>query len=422
MGPPGWQSARPPGSFPQPSGGLPRPELDRGRGRTIFIVALSAVTVAGVALVIGLAVWQSDSAQGSVLALVLAAVPVPLLVGAYLWLDRYEPEPRRYLVSALVWGAVLSVALAAFLEWLAAGPFGASETTEAVVVAPIAEEFAKGLFVVLIVIWRRHLVDGILDGLIYAGLVGVGFAFTENVLYYSGAYSGALDPAIKGVEGTSGVFFMRGLLSPFAHPLFTSATGLGIAVALTATHRWVRLLAPVLGFAVAVGLHAAWNGSALIGGPKVFLLTYLCAMLPLLAAGIGLAAWARRREQMILTRALSDAARRGWLHPAEVHWLVRLGDRAAARRFAYKVAGPSAAKALQAYQQAATEMAFMHDRVLRGTAPPDGIERVRAHLARMQSWRPFVVMPPVSWSAPIDPVRSPNTSPALQQGHNSYRA
>jgi hypothetical protein len=250
----------------------------------------------------------------------------------------------------------------------------------------------------------------------------VGFAFTENVLYYSGAYSGALDPAIKGVEGTSGVFFMRGLLSPFAHPLFTSATGLGIAIALTATHRWVRVLAPVLGFAVAVGLHAAWNGSALIGGPKVFLLTYLCAMLPLLAAGIGLAAWARRREQMILTRALSDAARRGWLHPAEVHWLVRLGDRAAARRFAYKVAGPNAAKALQAYQQAATEMAFMHDRVLRGTAPPDGIERVRAHLARMQSWRPFVVMPPVSWSAPIAPVGSPNTSPALQQGHNSYRA
>ena len=86
------------------------------------------------------------------------------------------------------------------------------------------------------------------------------------------------------------------------------------------------------------------------------------------------------REQKILTRALTDAAARGWLHPAEVHWLVRLGDRGAARRFAGRVAGPHAAKALRSYQQAATEMAFMHDRVLRGTAPPDGIPRVRAHL------------------------------------------
>ena len=270
--------------------------------------------------------------------------------------------------------------------------------------APIAEESAKGLFVILVVIWRRHIVGGILDGLIYAGLVGVGFAFTENVLYYSGAYSGSLDPAIKGVAGTSGVFFVRGLLSPFAHPLFTSAIGIGIGIAVVTAHRWLRYLAPVVGLAVGIGLHAAWNGSAFIGGPKVFLLTYFCAMLPLLGAGIGLAAWARAREQRILTRALGDAARRGWLHPAEVHWLVRLGDQAAARRFARKVAGPQAAKALRAYQQSATEMAFMHDRVLRGRAPADGVDRVRAHLVRMRSWRPFVLMPPVSWSASTGPV------------------
>jgi hypothetical protein len=59
-------------------------------------------------------------------------------------------------------------------------------------------------------------------------------------------------------------------------------------------------------------------------------------------------------------------------------------------------------------------MAFMHDRVLRGTAPPDGIQRVRAHLVRMHSWRPFVVLPPVSWSAPIGPAGVPSVpAPAL---------
>lgn len=380
----------------------------------MLIVVVSIVAALGVLGVIVLAAMRSDSAQGSALTLVLAAVPVPILVGAYLWLDRYEPEPLRFLVAALVWGAVISVVIAGSLEWLAQDAFDASQRTLVVAVAPVVEEAAKGLFVVLIVIWRRHVVGGILDGLIYAGLVGVGFAFTENVLYYSGAYSGLLDPAITGVAGTSSVFFVRGLLSPFAHPLFTSAIGLGIAVAVVTKRRWWRYAAPVLGVAVAIGLHAAWNGSALIGGAKVFLITYFCAMLPLLAAGIGLAAWARTREQTILTRALGDAARRGWLHPAEVHWLVRLGDRAAARRFAATVAGPDAAKALHAYQQACTEMAFMHDRVLRGSAPADGIERVHAHLQRMNSWRPFVVMPPVSWSAPVGPVHPsslPQTAP-----------
>jgi RsiW-degrading membrane proteinase PrsW (M82 family) len=35
--------------------------------------------------------------------------------------------------------------------------------------------------------WRRFAFDGVLDGLVYAGMVGLGFAFTENILYYSRA-------------------------------------------------------------------------------------------------------------------------------------------------------------------------------------------------------------------------------------------
>lgn len=408
----------PPPSGPQPApgplpvvprtspAGLPRPRLDRGPGRTVLIVAVALLAVGGVGGVIALAAFTTDSAGGSVLTLVLAAIPVPFLVGAYLWLDRYDPEPLRFLVGALVWGAVLSVLIAGTVEFAAGEWVDASERTVVVVVAPIAEETAKGLFVVLVMLRRRRVIGGILDGLIYAGLVGVGFAFTENVLYYAGAYGGQLSPALQGAGAATGVFIVRGLFSPFAHPLFTSATGIGVALAIVTTRCWVRWLAPVAGLLVAVCLHAAWNGSAYIFGIREFLLTYLVAMLPLLGAGIGLAAWARVREGRVLSRALIDAARRGWLHPAEVHWLARFGDRAAARRFAKRVAGPHAATALRAYQQAATEMAFMHDRVLLGKAPADGVQRVHAHLVRMRSWRPYVVMPPVSWSAPVGPVQS----------------
>ena len=53
----------------------------------------------------------------------------------------------------------------------------------AAVVAPITEEGAKGLFILLLLWFRRRVIDGVLDGIVYAGLVGVGFAFTENILY-----------------------------------------------------------------------------------------------------------------------------------------------------------------------------------------------------------------------------------------------
>ena len=42
----------------------------------------------------------------------------------------------------------------------------------------------------LLLFFRRHELDGILDGIVYAGMVGIGFAFTENILYLASAYVG----------------------------------------------------------------------------------------------------------------------------------------------------------------------------------------------------------------------------------------
>lgn len=70
---------------------------------------------------------------------------------------------------------------------------GTSTDWSAAVVAPLTEEFAKGAFVVLLLWLRRNEIGGVLDGLVYAGLVGIGFAFVENVLYLAGAYLGGAD-------------------------------------------------------------------------------------------------------------------------------------------------------------------------------------------------------------------------------------
>ena len=135
------------------------------------------------------------------------------------------------------------------------------------------------------------------------------------------------------------------------------------------------MLAPLLGYLAAVTAHATWNASAFFGGGEAFVLTYLFAMVPAFLLLVGFAVWARKREGRMLTRSLSDCARRGLLGPAEVPWLVRLPARRASRRFARSHGGPVAERVMREYQQQAIELGFLHDRYLRGTAPADFAER-----------------------------------------------
>src|SRR6185369_13390618 len=102
---------------------------------------------------------------------------------------------------------------------------GVTDNVELAVLAPVTEEASKGLFLLLLLWWRRAELDGVLDGIVYAGMVGVGFAFTENILYLASAYDGSGDLGPGGVHALTGTFVVRCLVSPFAHPLFTACTG-----------------------------------------------------------------------------------------------------------------------------------------------------------------------------------------------------
>jgi hypothetical protein len=241
--------------------------------------------------------------------------------------------------------------------------------------APVTEEATKGIFVVLLLWSRRHVIDGVLDGLVYAGLVGVGFAFTENILYFASAYTGGADAGPGGLGAASGLFVLRGLFSPFAHPLFTSAIGIGVGLAVITRNPVVRVLALVLGYLVAVTLHASWNASAFLDNGHYFFLTYLCAMVPGFLLMVGFALWVRHREGVMLGGSLSDLARRGYLSPAEVPWLARLPARRTARQDAGRRGGPLAEQLMTDYQRQAIELAALHHRVLRGTAPADFQQR-----------------------------------------------
>jgi RsiW-degrading membrane proteinase PrsW (M82 family) len=364
----------------------------RHHGNVVFTVAVAVAMLAGAA-VMAVVLLSSGAPVALVLGTLLAALPLGPLVAAYLWLDRYEPEPRALIVTALGWGALVATAAAIVLQALDQFAFGRPESLSAAIVAPITEEAAKGIFVLLLVVARRRVVDGVLDGIVYAGMVGIGFAFTENILYLGAAYMGGEGTGPGGIGALTATFVVRGVFSPFAHPLFTAAIGVGVGWAVVTRSRLWRVAAPVAGYAVAVLGHALWNGAAYYAGGEYFLATYLFLMVPAFLLMAGFAIWARRREGQMLARALTDAADRGFLPPYEVPWLARVQGRRAARAQAQAVGGEAGLRAMREYQEQAIELGFLHDRLLRGSAPADAVRRGQLLVDRLVELRPYVVFP-----------------------------
>ncbi len=356
-----------------------------------FTVAVTAAVILG-ALAMAAVLLASGAPRALALGVVLAALPVGPVIACYLWLDRYEPEPRSLLLLGLGWGAFVATTAALFLQAFDAFAFGGTEAHQSIVVAPLTEELAKGLFILLLLLFRRAELDGVLDGIVYAGMVGVGFAFTENILYLASAYIGEGD-APGGLSDAVALFVVRGVFSPFAHPFFTAFTGIGIGIAVTSRRRAVQVLAPLAGYALAVCAHGIWNAALLLEGGSAALASYFLVMVPAFLLMVAFAIWARRREGVLLATSLTDCARRGFLEPFEVPWLTRLPARRVSRRHAERVGGEPALEAMKAYQTEAIELGFLHYRYLRGTPPAHYGELGQEHVRRMFELRPHLIWP-----------------------------
>src|SRR6478672_5185680 len=268
------------------------------RDSLAFTVVVTVLVCLGAALML-LVIALSGGPGSLPLATVLAALPVGPLVACYLWLDRYEPEPKRLLALGLLWGGFVATAAALLIQGIGGFVVGFNDRQSLELVAPVSEEACKGLFLLLLLWWRRAELDGILDGIVYAGMVGVGFAFTENILYLAAAYNGTDGTGPGGTEALTDTFIVRCLFSPFAHPVFTAFTGIGVGVAVVARSRGVRVLAPLVGYALAVTAHAIWNTSTVFGFNN-FVSVYLILMAPIFLTGVALAVWVRRSEGRML--------------------------------------------------------------------------------------------------------------------------
>jgi RsiW-degrading membrane proteinase PrsW (M82 family) len=354
--------------YPQMTVTPPVPVGKRGVLRWALIsVAVLAALLAGL-----FTFWLIGYEAGPVpfiAGLAAAALPVPIYVTLVLWLDRYEPEPPWMLATAFFWGALVAVFFAIVINSLGVAfvRLLANETTAEsygmIVSAPVVEETAKALVLFMLFFWRRDEFDGVTDGVVYAAMVGLGFAMTENVKYYGLAVA---------ENNALGVFIVRGLFSPFAHPLFTGMTGVGLGLAAQSDRRATKFAAPVAGFALAVLLHAGWNASSRLTGMyddgAYVLLTYFLVMMPTFFGMLLVILLSLRREGRMLREHLRADVACGLIPEAEYQCICSVRGRAASSYRALTRGGLRVWRARTRFNRAASELAFHRSRVARGIA------------------------------------------------------
>ncbi len=346
-------------------------------GALITLLALSGLVILAL-------VRQQTGTEGFLVGLGLAVLPVPLLIAAFRWLDRVEPGPWRNLLFAFAWGAcaaalIAIVANSLATRWIAtstADP-NSADTLGATLIAPIVEESAKAAAVLLVFLFRRRDFTGIVDGVVIAGITATGFAFTENILYLGTAFGTDQLSGGRGLASvTAATFFVRVVMSPFAHPLFTVFTGIGFGIAaLSAERQHVRrVLVPLGGLLLAMGMHALWNGSSTFG-EFGFFAVYGSFMVPAFGLLTWLVIWTRQRELRTVREELPAYAVAGWLGPIEPFVLGSMRARRLAREYAGRHFGKAAARSVAQYEAYATSLAFLRHRGRRGRADADFVVR-----------------------------------------------
>jgi protease PrsW len=376
------------------------PEQQRPLAPTIIItrspqasgikVALSLLAIL-IALFLGLLVLIVIGIETGPVALMLglitATIPVPLYIILVLWIDRYEAEPLWMLATAFFWGALIATFFAFLLNTTSQGVVGAltnanaGQAFAAVISAPIVEEIGKAFILFIFFFWKKEEFDGVVDGIVYASMTALGFAMTENILYYGKAVA----------EGGGGaltlIVIIRGFFAPFSHPLFTSLTGIGLGLARQSTSIAVKLLTPVIGLLMAIFMHSIWNGSAVFGGGGIFVLTYIMVMVPAFLILLVVISLALRREGQVVREFLVVDLERGILTREEYDQLGSITGRMGSSFRALSQTGVKGWRARRRLNQLASELAFHRSRVSRGvhSATQDVLAQEAAYLQALQA-------------------------------------
>ncbi len=347
-------------------------------------IAILAVSLSGLILASAFFLADAGPAKAGGFAL-LALIPLVLVTSILLWTDRVAPLPWRFHVVALLWGAGVATTIAGIVNGAietdlvyTLGDVEDAQTLTAVVVAPLAEELFKGAGALLTLLLAWKFLSSRSNGLIVGALVGAGFAFVENILYFVTAHSEGSVPLGLTIMG-------RAVLSPFVHPMATSFTGLFIALAIMRARTvWGWTWRMGAGFLLAVLIHAMWNGFALLGA--FWLLAYFLVELPIFLTWFIWVLRQPRRQLPLVRQGLAPYMATGWISGEEVEMVATRPGRKHANKWAKRVGRP-AQKSVRGYLREAGRLGLGQTRMEETPPSAAQLHTARKTLGTLQAHR-----------------------------------
>ncbi|MCL6421866.1 PrsW family intramembrane metalloprotease [Brachybacterium sp. JHP9] len=315
----------------------------------------------------------------------LALASLLVIAGLIALADRWDPQPVPLLLSAVLWGAAVAAAMSyvintmvSILAYSATGSEDSANFVGAVISAPLTEETTKGLGLVVLFFLARRYFNGPLDGLLYGALIGGGFAFTENILYYGQFWEG-------GAAATAFGVLIRGVIGIFGHAVYTSLTGVVMGLVV----RRFGTVAGALVFLVAtwpgIALHALWNfSSIMVAGSLGGLALILGLEIVMSALWLVLIAVLVLDEARLTRVRLGDYANAGWLTHDEVSMLATWRGRREGKAWARTIGMQSEMKKMI---RDAAELASVRQRLLADGAHPRTSAVERLLLDRLMAHR-----------------------------------
>lgn len=252
----------------------------------------------------------------------LAAIIPMLIYLFFIWkMDKYEPEPIKFVFIHFLWGAFGAVFFGAlgssflsiFSNSLFSIPYENIESSNisSVLFAPISEEFAKGIF--LIFSSRSKKFDNATDGIVYGTAIGLGFGMTENFLYFI-SYSESL---------TSWLYLVviRSFFSAVMHAISTGVFGAILGL----TKYWIyffRLPIILFGIIVSMLIHSFWNFSVSYSQTFLFGLLSMILLISIFLQTLKLAV---RNDKKLILNEIDDEINNNFLpESAKIFFINRI--------------------------------------------------------------------------------------------------
>lgn len=340
---------------------------------TVVTIVIMVIAFVATLIIMLLALLQSNVPLLG-LSIVLALCTLTFVWFVVWFIDRWEPEPKLLLFGALAWGAGISTAGALLFGLVGDVLFpNLPDWWGSVVQAPVVEELFKGLGVLIIFFVARKHFNGPTDGIVFGALSGAGFAFTENILYFSSvAASGFESNAASGVFALGYQFIVRGVALPLLHPICASLTGAAIGWGARRSGTGAAIGGFFIGLIPAMAVHAIWNGGVTIiaetattAGESITstILLFLFAMVPIFIGWIIMVIVFRRGDRKLLRERLGEYASVGWYSRAEVEMLSTMRGRSGARDWSKRL-GPNAVRAMRDFIEDSSRLAMVRHQVL----------------------------------------------------------